>query len=28
VLEREKRRIRHLCDHGSVRKGEGGWSLH
>jgi uncharacterized membrane protein YccC len=28
VLEREKRRIRHFCDHGSVRKGEGGWSLH
>jgi hypothetical protein len=27
VLEHEKRRIRHFCDHGSVRKGEGGWSL-
>jgi uncharacterized membrane protein YccC len=27
VLEREKRRIRHFCDHSSVRKGEGGWSL-
>jgi uncharacterized membrane protein YccC len=28
VLEREKRRIRHFCDHDSVKKGEGGWSLH
>ncbi len=28
VLEREKRRIRHFCDHGSVRKGDVRWSLH
>jgi len=28
VLEREKRRIRHFCEHGSVRKGEVRWSLH
>ncbi len=28
VLEREKRRIRHFCDHGSIKKGEGRWSLH
>jgi hypothetical protein len=28
VLEREKRRIRHFCDHGSVRKGDVPWSLH
>ncbi len=27
VLEREKRSIRHLCDHGSVRKGDARWSL-
>jgi len=28
VLEREKRRIRHFCEHGSVRKGDVRWSLH
>ena len=28
VLEHEKRRIRHFCDHGSIKKGEGRWSLH
>jgi uncharacterized membrane protein YccC len=28
VLEREKRRIRHFCDHGSVRRGDVRWSLH
>jgi uncharacterized membrane protein YccC len=28
VLEREKQRIRHFCDHGSVRKGDVRWSLH
>jgi hypothetical protein len=28
VLEREKRRIRRLCDHGAVRKGDIRWSLH
>jgi uncharacterized membrane protein YccC len=28
VLEREKRRIRHFCDHGAVRKGDIRWSLH
>jgi uncharacterized membrane protein YccC len=28
VLAHDKRRIRHFCDHSSVRKGEGGWSLH
>jgi len=28
VLEREKRRIRHFCDHSSVRKGGVRWSLH
>jgi uncharacterized membrane protein YccC len=28
VLEREKRRIRHFCDHSSIRKGERRWSLH
>jgi uncharacterized membrane protein YccC len=28
VLEREKRRIRHFCDHGSVKKGDIPWSLH
>ena len=28
VLGREKRRIRHFCDHGSVRKGDVRWSLH
>ncbi len=28
VLMREKRRIRHFCDHGSVRKGDVRWSLH
>jgi hypothetical protein len=28
VLEREKRRIRHFCDHSSIRKGDGRWSLH
>jgi hypothetical protein len=27
VLEREKRRIRHFCDHSSVRNGECVWSL-
>jgi uncharacterized membrane protein YccC len=27
VLEREKRRIRHFCDHGSIRKGDVPWSL-
>jgi uncharacterized membrane protein YccC len=27
VLEREKRRIRHFCDHRAVRKGNVGWSL-
>jgi uncharacterized membrane protein YccC len=28
VLMREKRRIRHVCDHSSVRKGDVRWSLH
>jgi uncharacterized membrane protein YccC len=28
VLEREKRRIRHFCDHSSVRKGDVRWSSH
>ena len=28
VLALEKRRIRHFCDHGSVRKGDVPWSLH
>jgi hypothetical protein len=28
VLAHEKRRIRHFCGHGSVRKGEVSWSLH
>jgi uncharacterized membrane protein YccC len=28
VLEREKRRIRHFCDHDAVRKGDVRWSLH
>jgi len=28
VLMREKRRIRHFCDHSSVRKGDVRWSLH
>jgi uncharacterized membrane protein YccC len=28
VLMREKRRIRHFCDHSSVRKGGVRWSLH
>jgi uncharacterized membrane protein YccC len=28
VLEHEKRRIRHFCDHGTVRKGDVRWSLH
>jgi uncharacterized membrane protein YccC len=28
VLECEKRRIRHFCDHSSVRKGDVRWSLH
>jgi uncharacterized membrane protein YccC len=28
VLAHEKRRIRHFCDHGSVRKGDVPWSLH
>ncbi|MBP1093772.1 FUSC family protein [Bradyrhizobium diazoefficiens] len=28
VLAHEQRRIRHFCDHGSVRKGDVPWSLH
>ncbi|MGY4359548.1 putative membrane protein YccC [Bradyrhizobium sp. i1.3.1] len=28
VLQHEKRRIRHFCDHGSVRKGDVRWSFH
>jgi uncharacterized membrane protein YccC len=28
VLAYEQRRIRHFCDHGSVRKGDVPWSLH
>jgi uncharacterized membrane protein YccC len=28
VIEREKRRIRHFCDHGAIRKGDIRWSLH
>ncbi len=28
VLEHEKRRIRHFCDHSPVRKGDVRWSLH
>ena len=28
VLDREKRRIRHFCDHGTVGKGNVRWSLH
>ena len=28
VLEREKRRIRHFCDHSAVMKGDIRWSLH
>jgi uncharacterized membrane protein YccC len=28
MLEREKRRIRHFCEHGPVRKGDVRWSLH
>ena len=28
VLAHEKRRIRHFCDHGSVKKGDVPWSLH
>jgi uncharacterized membrane protein YccC len=28
ALEREKRRIRHFCDYGAVRKGDVRWSVH